>query len=345
MLSLIASMATGPRSDLPIIEIRPVLLQHHAGELVHAGGGGGAGRADHFITHRIDRADVVDDAVGEVDRQLLALGQHVGDALVAASRPVSILPLSSSFWPGFQAATSSLVRVSRSTRVADVEVRRPGDGRPVFQFRRVDLAGPEPSRWKWQWRVAAQLGTSATGRLAAWGVVQHLDVEHGGQAAEALGADPQRVDLSIQLEAQFFGAVARWRRALSSWMSTGAMIDSLASSIAFRRAADADADDARRAPAGAHGRDRLEHPIDQVVGGIEHRELGLAFGAAALGADDLDVVAGRSRNAPPPGCCPWCSAGAGRVGEHRGAQRLSGLARRGARPRRSSLMPWWHPAR
>jgi hypothetical protein len=42
----------------------------------------GAGRADHFVTHRVHRADVVDDAVGEVDRQLFALGQHVGDALV-----------------------------------------------------------------------------------------------------------------------------------------------------------------------------------------------------------------------------------------------------------------------
>jgi hypothetical protein len=52
------------------------------GELVHAGGGGRAGRADHFVAHRIDRADVVDHAALEVDRQFLALGQHVLDALV-----------------------------------------------------------------------------------------------------------------------------------------------------------------------------------------------------------------------------------------------------------------------
>jgi hypothetical protein len=75
------------------------LLQHHGGELVHARGGGGAGRADHFVAHRVDRADVVDEAVGEVHRQLLALGQHVGMRLWAASRPVSILPLSSSSRP------------------------------------------------------------------------------------------------------------------------------------------------------------------------------------------------------------------------------------------------------
>jgi hypothetical protein len=52
------------------------------GELVHARGRGRAGRADHLVAHRIDRADVVDDAVGEIDRQRLALGQHVLDALV-----------------------------------------------------------------------------------------------------------------------------------------------------------------------------------------------------------------------------------------------------------------------
>jgi hypothetical protein len=58
------------------------LLQHHLGELVHARGSGGAGRAHHFVAHRVHRADVVDDAVGEVHRQLFTLGQHVLDALV-----------------------------------------------------------------------------------------------------------------------------------------------------------------------------------------------------------------------------------------------------------------------
>ena len=39
------------------------LLEHLAGELVHARGGRGAGGADGFIAHGIDRADVVDEAV------------------------------------------------------------------------------------------------------------------------------------------------------------------------------------------------------------------------------------------------------------------------------------------
>jgi hypothetical protein len=57
------------------------LRQHHLGEAIHARGGGGAGGPDGFA-HGVDRADVVDDAVGEVHGQLFALGQHVLDALV-----------------------------------------------------------------------------------------------------------------------------------------------------------------------------------------------------------------------------------------------------------------------
>ncbi len=56
--------------------------QHLAGELVHARGGGGAGGADDLFADGIDRADVVDEAVAEVDGQLFAAVEHVGHALV-----------------------------------------------------------------------------------------------------------------------------------------------------------------------------------------------------------------------------------------------------------------------
>src|SRR5574337_1222795 len=94
--------------------------------------------------------------------------------LWAASRPVSILPFSSSFWPTFQEATSSLVRVSRFTRVAYLVSGVQVTAGPSSTLGGSVLAGPEPSRWKWQWRVAAQLGTSATGRLAAQAQGQYL---------------------------------------------------------------------------------------------------------------------------------------------------------------------------
>src|SRR3546814_17100714 len=49
--------------------------------------------------------------------------------------------------------------------------------------------------------------------------------------------------------------------------------------------------DLRRAPAGAHGRDRLQDPVDDRVARIEHRQLRLGFRATALrGADHLDML-------------------------------------------------------
>ena len=60
----------------------------------------------------------------------------------------------------------------------------------------------------------------------------------------------------------------------------------------LRRATDADAEHARRAPAGAHQGDGLDHPVDQAVAGVEDGELGLVLGATALGRQlDVDPVA------------------------------------------------------
>ena len=56
--------------------------EHLAGELVHAGGGGGAGGSDDFFADGIDGADVVDEAVFEVDGEFFAAAEHVGHALV-----------------------------------------------------------------------------------------------------------------------------------------------------------------------------------------------------------------------------------------------------------------------
>ena len=58
------------------------MLQHLAGEFVHAGGGGGAGGADHFIAHRVDGAYVVDDFVGEIHRQFFAFVEHIHHAFM-----------------------------------------------------------------------------------------------------------------------------------------------------------------------------------------------------------------------------------------------------------------------
>ena len=86
--------------------------------------------------------------------------------LCAASRPVSILPFSSSVSPGFQAFTSSRVSVSRLTR------REPAPADQVtFGQCSSDggssSAGPDPSSTKCACRVAAQFGIIATGLEAA----------------------------------------------------------------------------------------------------------------------------------------------------------------------------------
>ena len=105
--SLMALMAVGPRSD----------FAHHAQRgrsrpasgvvnLVHAGGGGRASRADDFVTHRVNRAHVVDKAVGEVHRQLFRpwfsisvmrfarrRGQSAACRSAAGFRPASSWPL------------------------------------------------------------------------------------------------------------------------------------------------------------------------------------------------------------------------------------------------------------
>ena len=62
--------------------------------------------------------------------------------------------------------------------------------------------------------------------------VENLYIDHGGQAAEALGADAQRVDLVEDLQAQFLDRIGR-AASFSSSMSIGAISDLFASSIAF----------------------------------------------------------------------------------------------------------------
>jgi hypothetical protein len=92
----------------------------------------------------------------------------------------------------------------------------------------------------------------------------------------------------------------------------------------FGGAADADAQHARRAPAGAHRRHRLEHPVDQVVARIHHHELALVLAAAALGRHrDVELVAGHQAHVDHGrrvvlGVLP----GKDRVVEHRGAQQV-----------------------
>src|SRR5690606_27154303 len=114
-----------------------------------------------------------------------------------------------------------------------------------------------------------------------------------GQAAQALGADAQLVDLVEQLQAQFLDAVLR-ATGLQLVDVDGLHQHFLGHHCGFLGGtADADAEHARRAPAGAHGRHSLQDPVDDGVGRVEHGHLRLVLGAAALGRDiHFHLVAG-----------------------------------------------------
>ena len=69
--------------------------------------------------------------------------------------------------PGFQAATSAGVSVSRLTRFASAAGAQVTLGQSSSEGGSSATA-PEPSSTKCAWRVAAQLGIIAIGLLAAW---------------------------------------------------------------------------------------------------------------------------------------------------------------------------------
>ena len=183
--------------------------------------------------------------------------------LCAASRPVSILPLSSSRSPGFQRCTTS-----RRQRVEIDPDRRavglPVDVGPFVELGRLEIGRPRAVER--EMRVARRRAVRDHRHRLGRGMgrpVEDLDVEDGRQPAEPLRADAERVDLVEDLDAQRLDIGLRPARALSCAMSIGSIRLCLASIIALLRgAADADPEHPRRAPAGAHLRHHLEHPVD-----------------------------------------------------------------------------------
>ncbi len=201
----------------------------------------------------------------------------------------------------------------------------PGDLRPLFQVRSLEIRRAGAVEDKVGVAGGGAVGDDRhrlVGRVG--GVIRHLHVQHRGQAAQALGADAQGVDLLEQLQAQFLGTGLRAPRLQLvdvDGVHQGLLGDQHG---LLGGAADADAEHARRAPAGAHLRHLLEHPVDHRIGRVEHGELGLRLGAAALGRHvDFNGVAGHDgvvdhRRRVVLGV----GALAVRVRQHRGAQHV-----------------------
>ena len=266
------------------------LREHHLGELVHAGGRRRAGRSDHFVAHRVDGADVVDHPVGEVHRQRLALGQHVLDALVrgiAAREHLAVQEQRLAGLPGRDLFLRQRIEVDAP---ALLRIGRPLHLGPQVEARRIEVhrAGAVHH----EVRVARGRAVGNHRHRLAGGVAREhldLDVQHRGQAAEALGADAQRIHLLEQLQPQLLDL-----RQLLAARGLGLQLVHVEvfhqrflgqQHRLFRGAADADAQHARRAPAGAHGRHGLEHPVDDGIARVEHDHLALVLAAAALGRD------------------------------------------------------------
>ncbi len=159
------------------------------------------------------------------------------------------------------------------------------------------------------------------------GVVEDLDVEDGGEAAEALGADAEAVDLLVELDAELFDLVLR---------SAGLQllhVDGVHQGLLghdhrlLGGASDADAKHSGGTPPGSHRRDRLQHPVDDGVGGVEHGELGFGLGASAFGCDgDVDVAAGNHLDGDDGGgVVAGVFAGEGGVGEDAAAKLVVGI--------------------
>ena len=117
------------------------------------------------------------------------------------------------------------------------------------------------------------------------GVIEYLHVQHGGQPAQTLRADAQRVHLVVNLDAQFFQTVARAAHFQLRHINRQHQRFFRQQQRLFRRAADADAELAGRTPARAHAGQLANYPLHYIITGVEHGEARLVFRTTAFGRD------------------------------------------------------------
>ena len=130
-------------------------------------------------------ADVVDNAIGEVDRQLLALSEHVGDALVGGVAAGEHLAVEQQR-PGFTTRPARWWGVEVDAVATSVSACQVTAGqssrRGAWRW-----AGPEPSEFEVDndgWQRSWGSSRPAARRRGSGG--RDLDVEDGGEATQAL---------------------------------------------------------------------------------------------------------------------------------------------------------------
>ena len=287
---------------------QPGLAQHHFGEAVHAGGGGGTGGAHGLVAHRVHGANVVNHAVLETHGQRLALGQHVLDAFVrgvAAGQHLAVEQQGLAGFPGGDLLGGQGVEVHA---LALFGVGRPAHVGPQVQRRRFQIGGTGAVEHKVRVAGGGAVGDHGHGLAdRVRGVHLDFDVEHGGQATQALRANAQGVDLVVEIQAQLFNLVELL--ALAGFFEQLVHVQVVHQAFFgqehgfFGGAADADAQHAGWAPASAHGGHGFEHPVDDAVAGVEHDQLGLVLAAAAFGRHgDVHMVARHDLGEDHGGC-------------------------------------------
>ena len=159
------------------------------------------------------------------------------------------------------------------------------------------------------------------------GRIGHLHVQHRGQSAQALRANAQPVHLVVELHAQLL------RRGLRTARNQLLNVDGVHQRLLGQqhrllcRAANANAQHARRAPARAHRRHGFQNPLHNRIRRVEHGELRLGLAAAALGRNrNLARRAGNQLHVHHRRRVVSCVlARAGWVSQHRGTQRVVGV--------------------
>ena len=146
----------------------------------------------------------------EVDGEVFAAVEHVGHALVggvAAGEELAGEEEDFAGLPGADFVAGDGVEVD-AAGVGDVV----GELGPGVERRRVERDGAAAVEVEVGVAGGGAVGDHGDGEVGGvGGVVEDLDVEDGGEAAEALGSDAELVDLVVELDAEFFDLVLRGR--------------------------------------------------------------------------------------------------------------------------------------
>ena len=303
---------------------QPRLPEQIVHELVHAARGRRSGGPDHLFPHRVHRADVVDQAVLQVHRQLFPFRHQVGEPLVRGIAAGEDFPAQQQAVAGFPCRGPVLVEglkidAFRPAREVHCELW------PVLDARRVEPRRPRPVEEEMHVARCGAVGDDRHRQGGGMGrIIRDLDVEHRGEPAQALRADAERIDLVEDLDAQLLGA--RLRAACLELVHVEGLEQRfLGEQHGFLGgAADADAQHARGAPVAAHSRHLPDHPVHHGIARVERHEARLVLRAAALGRElDLEPVTGDDFHVEDRRrVVARVPAAACRIGEHRGAQRV-----------------------